>query len=154
MAARGRYNDWLSDRWSEITTSWAIDGATANLAAEAYGRGQHSLATGDVHRSLSEMATAARNHPGHPDYETGLAWARYRVETAGGKDPTDLARRERMAAERATLGMRPWPRAQLTLALLCVADRDHDAARWHLREALAVDPSSPAARRLMARLGA
>ena len=153
IAARGRYNDWLRDRWTQLETQWAIDGAAAAAAAEAYGRAQQALTAGDVHRALSEMAGAARNHPGHPEYEAGLAWARYRVEVAGGKEQAEIARRERGIAERATLGMRPWPRALLALALLCVADRDPDSARWYLREALAIDPGSPAARQLMARLG-
>lgn len=153
MAARGRYNDWLRERWGDLVTCWALDGLTARTASEAFGRGQQALADGDVHRALSEMATAARHHPGHPDYETGLAWTRYRVATSSGQDPAGVARRERAHAERATAGTRPWPRALLALALLCVADGDHEAARWHLREALAVDPGSPAARRLMARLG-
>jgi hypothetical protein len=153
IAARGRYNDWLRDRWSQLETRWGIDSASASAAAEFYGRAQQALTAGDVHRALSEMAAAARNHPGHPEYEAGLAWARYRVEVAGGRDQAEIARRERGVAERATLGMRPWPRALLALALLCVADRDLDSARWYLREALAVDPSSPAARQLMARLG-
>lgn len=153
IAARGRYNDWLRERWSQLETSWAIEGAAATAAAESYARAQQALTAGDVHRALSEMAGAARNHPGHPEYEAGLAWARYRVEVAGGKDQATIARRERGVAERATLGMRPWPRALLALALLCVADRDPDSARWYLREALAIDPSSPAARQLMTRLG-
>jgi hypothetical protein len=153
IAARGRYNDWLRDRWTQLETQWAIENLAATAAAEAYGRAQQALTTGDVHRALSEMAAAARNHPGHPEYEAGLAWARYRVEVAGGRDQAEIARRERGVAERATLGMRPWPRALLALALLCVADRDPDSARWYLREALAVDPSSPSARQLMARLG-
>lgn len=153
IAARGRYNDWLRERWKQLETQWAIEGVAATAAAEAYGRAQQALTAGDVHRALSEMAAAARNHPGHPEYEAGLAWARYRVEVAGGRDQAEIARRERGVAERATLGMRPWPRALLALALLCVADRDPDSARWYLREALAVDPGSPAARQLMARLG-
>ena len=153
VAARGRYNDWLRERWSQLESTWAVEANAANAAAEAYGRAQQALTAGDVHRALSEMATAARNHPGHPEYEAGLAWARYRVEVAGGKDQAEIARRERKVAERATAGMRPWPRALLALALLCVADRDLDSARWYLREALAIDPSSPAARQLMARLG-
>lgn len=153
VAARGRYNDWLRDKWSTLESTWAVDSTAATAATEAYGRAQQALTAGDVHRALSEMAVAARNHPGHPEYEAGLAWARYRVEVAGGKDQAQIARRERGVAERATLGMRPWPRALLALALLCVADRDLDSARWCLREALAIDPSSPAARQLMARLG-
>lgn len=153
IAARGRYNDWLRDHWSEVTTSWAIDAAAARAAAEAYARAQHALAKGDPHRALSEAAAAARQHPGHPDYETGLAWTRYRVDVIGGADAAASARRERAAATAATCGTRPWPRALVALALLCLADRDPDAARWHLREVLEIDPQSPAARQLMTRLG-
>lgn len=153
LPSRGRYNDWLRDHWSEIRTSWALDAAVTRAAAEAYARAQHALAAGDPHRALSEAAAAARHQPGHPDYETGLAWARYRVEVIGGADAAVAARREREIATRAVLGTRPWPRALVALALLCIADRDADSARWHLREVLAIDPSSPAARQLMTRLG-
>jgi len=153
LPSRGRYNDWLRDHWSEIRTSWAIDAAATRAAAEAYARAQHALAAGDPHRALSEAAAAARHQPGHPDYETGLAWARYRVEVIGGADAAAAARRERQVATLATLGTRPWPRALVALALLCIADRDADSARWHLREVLTIDPASPAARQLMTRLG-
>jgi len=153
IASRGRYNDWLRDHWSEIRTAWAIDATATRTAGEAYARAQHALAAGDPHRALSEAAAAARLHPGHPDYETGLAWARYRVEVIGGADAAAAARRERKVATAATAGVRPWPRALVALALLCIADRDPDSARWHLREVLAIDPASPAARQLMTRLG-
>jgi len=153
LAARGRYNDWLRGRWHELRTAWAIDANASRAGAEAFARAQHALGAGDVHRALSEAAAAARHHPGHPDYETGLAWARYRVDVIGGADPIASARRERAIATAATCGVGPWPRALVALALLCVADRDPDAARWHLREVLAVDPDSPSARRLIARLG-
>ena len=153
IAARGRYNDWLRTRWSELRTAWAIDADSATSAAEAYTRAQHALAGGDVHRALSEAAAAARHHPGHPDYEAGLAWTRYRVDVIGGADAAVAAHRERVVATAATCGVRPRPRALIALALLCVADRDPDAARWHLREVLAIDPQSPAARQLFARLG-
>lgn len=152
LAARGRYNDWLREHWREIRTRWAIDRNAAAAAAAAFARAQQALAKGDVHRALSESAVAARHHPGHPDYETGLAWARYRVDVIGGADPAAAARRERAVATAATLGCRPWPRALVALALLCVADRDPEAARWHLREVLAIDPQQPAARQLLARL--
>jgi hypothetical protein len=153
LATRGRYNDWLREHWSEVTTTWAKDAGAVDAGAEAFARAQHALAKGDPHRALSEAATAARHHPGHPDYETGLCWARYRVEVIGGAEAGAAAKRERAAATAATRGVRPWPRALVALALLCIADRDPEAARWHLREVLAIDPHSPAARQLMTRLG-
>ena len=154
IAARGRYNDWLRSRWHELRTSWAIDGAAAEAAVEAWQRGQRALGAGDVHRAVGELAAAARNHPGHPDYEANLAWARYR--TAAGRDEADraeVARRERASAEAAYFGCRPWPRAMLALALLAAADGDPETARWHLQEALAIDPNMPAAQQLLSRLG-
>lgn len=152
-AARGRYADWLRQRGREVRTAWAIDAASIRAAAEAYQRGQQALAAGDPHRALSEHATAARFHPGHPEYETGLAWARYRVEVAAGRAHPELARRERVVADAAIVGSRPWPRALVTVALLCAAEGDPEAARWRLREALAVDPTSASARALLTRLG-
>ena len=116
-------------------------------------RGLRALGDGDVHRALSDMATACRHHPGHPEYEVHLCWARYRVEVAAGKDKAALARSERAKAKAALAGTRPWPRAQVALALLCAADGDIEAARWHVGEALAVDPSLPAAQQLYQRLG-
>ena len=153
-AARGRYTDWLRQKSGELRTAWAIDMTAARAAAEAYARGQQALSSGDPHRALSEHATAARFHPGHPDYETGLAWARYRVEVAANRARPESARRERVVAEAAIVGSRPWPRALVTCALLCAAEGDPDSARWHLREALAVDPNSAGARTLLARIGA
>jgi hypothetical protein len=153
IAARGRYNDWLRGRWSEIRSVWAIEGAAAQAAAEAWQRGQRALGEGDVHRAVGELAAAARNHPGQPEYEANLAWARFRV--AIGREDADraaLARRERATAEAAMWGTRPWPRANVALALLCAADSDAESARWHLSEALSVDPNLPAAQQLMQRL--
>lgn len=152
-AARGRYTDWLRARLPELRTAWAIDVGQARAAAEAYARGQQALAGGEPHRALSELASAARLHPGHPDYETGLCWARYRVEVAANRAHPELAHRERAVAEAAIVGSRPWPRALVTTALLCAAEADVDSARWHLREALAADPSAAGARALLARLG-
>jgi hypothetical protein len=50
-------------------------------------------------------------------------------------------------------GRRPQPQALVAFALLCLADGDADAARWHAMEASRLDPELPAARRLLARLG-
>ena len=154
IAARGRYNDWLRSRWSELRSRWMIDGPAQTAAVEAFARGQRALGAADVHRAVGEFAAAARNHPGHPDYEANLAWARYRV--AAGRADADrakVARRERENAEASMWGCRPWPRAMLALALLCAADGDPDSARWHLQEALSIDPNLPAAQQLLARLG-
>jgi hypothetical protein len=154
IAARGRYNDWVRSRWGELRTLWAVEINAARTAAEAYGRAQKALGDGDVHRAIGELATACRNFPGHPEYESGLCWARYRVQVGAGKDRAVVARSEREKAEGYLAGTRPWPRALLALALLCAADSDPEAARWHLREALEIDASLPAARQLLARLGA
>lgn len=154
IAARGRYNDWVRARWKELRTVWAVEIAAARAAAEAYARGQRALGEGDIHRAIGELAAACRNFPGHPEYETGLCWMRYRLQIDGGKDRATAARAERGNAERYLAGTRPWPRALLALALLCAADSDPDAARWHLREALSIDPTLPAAQQLLARLGA
>lgn len=152
-AARGRYNEWLRPRLRDLRTTWALDSASVRAAAEAYARGHQAQTAGEPHRALSELATAARCHPGHPDYETGLAWARYRVEVAAGRGVPELARRERVIAEAAMAGGRPWPRALVTVALLCAAEAEPDGARWYLREALAIEPGSTGARALLARLG-
>src|SRR5262249_45131397 len=122
-------------------------------AAEAFARGQHHLADGDVHRAMGELATACRYHPGHPDYETNLAWARYRVQVASGRDQVEAATHERELVESVLLGCRVWPRALVALALLCVAAGDVGSARWHLRSALVADPNLPAAVQLARRLG-
>lgn len=152
IAARGRYQDWLASRWSELRTHWTIDAAAYRAGVEAWQRGQRALGAGDIHRAVGDFAAAARNHPGHPEYEANLAWARYRV-AGPDVDRAAVARRERAAAEAAYWGTRPWPRAMLALALLCAADGDPDTARWHLQEALAIDPNLPAAQQLLARLG-
>jgi hypothetical protein len=153
IAARGRYNDWVRARWSELRTTWAVELGAARAAADAYTRAQKALGDGDVHRAVGELATACRNFPGHPEYESGLCWARYRTQVSAGKDRAATARTERQNAEATLAGTRPWPRALLALALLCAADSDPEAARWHLREALSIDPSLPAARQLLQRLG-
>jgi hypothetical protein len=153
MAARGRYNDWLRSRWRELRSSWTVETSAVEAATEAWQRGQRALGAGDLHRAVGDFAAAARNHPGHPDYEANLAWARYRSATARpDADRAAIARRERGNAEAAYFGCRPWPRAMLALALLCAADGDPDTARWHLTESLAIDPNQPAAQQLLARL--
>jgi len=152
-AARGRYHDWLRQKLPELRTVWAVDPNAAQTAADYYVRGQRSLGEGDVHRAMSELATACRNVPGHPEYEAYLAWARYRVQVASGRDRGECALAERRTIEPILLGCRPWPRALVALALICAAGGDPDSARWHLHGALTVDPTLPAAVQLAARLG-
>ena len=152
IPARGRYHDWLRERLPDLRTSWALEDNPIKSSGEAFVRGQQCLADGDVHRAMSEFASACRFHPGHPEYETNLAWTRYRVQVAAGKDRHAVAREERLRAEAAVVGTKPWPRAQLALALLCAADGDSDAAQFQLQNALAADPSLVAAHQLLQRL--
>ncbi|HEX5064453.1 MAG TPA: hypothetical protein VFV99_33990, partial [Kofleriaceae bacterium] len=152
-AMRGRYTEWLRQHLAEIDTVWAIEEHRIKDAAEAFARGQQTLASGDVHRAMGEFARACRNHPGHPDYEANLAWVRLRVQVAAGKDQREVAAEERQNVEAYLAGRRPWPRALVALALLCAAAGDADAARWHLHIALQIDPNVPAAAQLAQRLG-
>jgi hypothetical protein len=152
-ALRGRYAEWLRAHLHELTSVWALDAAALETAAEAFARGQHSLAAGDAHRAMGDFAMACRHHPGHPDYEATLAWVRFRVQIAAGKDPHETALAGRHDVESHLLGCRPWPRALVALALLCAAGGDAEAARWHLHISLQLDPNAPAARQLAQRLG-
>jgi hypothetical protein len=152
-AQRGRYHDWLRQKMRELRTVWAIEPAAAAAGATHYVRGQQALGEGDVHRAMSELAAACRHFPGHPEYEAYLAWARYRVQTASGRDRAEAAAAERRTIESLLLGCKPWPRALLALALICAAGGDPDSARWHLHGALTVDPTLPAAVQLAKRLG-
>jgi hypothetical protein len=153
IASRGRYHDWLRQKLPDLRTVWAVDPGDAKSAVDAYARGQQSLGEGDVHKAMGELATACRFHPGHPDYEASLAWARYRVQVASGRDRIEGAIAERRVVENLLLGCRPWPRALVALALLCMAAGDTDSARWHLHVAISVDPNVPAAAQLAQRLG-
>ena len=152
-AQRGRYHDWLRSKGGELRTVWAIEPSAVHAARDAFARGQKALGEGDAHRAMSELATACRHAPGVPDYEANLAWARYRVQVGSGRDRAEAAQTERKIVEQYLLGCRPWPRALVALSLLCLAAGDADSARWHLRTALAVDPSLPAAAQLAQRLG-
>lgn len=152
-AARGRYHDWLRDRMATLTTVWAVDPQVVPAAADAFRRGQASLGTSDVHRAMSELAMACRLFPGHPEYEANLAWARYRVQVAAGKDKVQAALVECKLVEEQLHGCRPWPRALVALALLAASGGDVDSARWHLSVALQADPTLPAAQQLAVRLG-
>jgi hypothetical protein len=152
-AARGRYMDWVRQNLAQLDTVWAIDERAIRDAAESFVRGQQTLGSGDVHRAMGEFARACRNHPGHPDYEANLAWVRFRVQIASGKDQHETAVAERKSVEEHLSGRRPWPRALVALALLCAAAGDAEAARWHLHIALQLDPNAPAAQQLAKRLG-
>src|SRR5258706_12152571 len=147
-ALRGRYADWLSEHLPDLESVWAISEESITLAAESFERGQRSLSTGDAAKAMGDLAMACRHHPGHPDYEANLAWVRFRVQVAAGKDQHETARRERESVEAWLTGRRPWPRALVALALLCAAGGDADAARWHLHVALQIDPNVPAAAQL------
>ena len=152
-AQRGRYHDWLRQKLPELRTIWAIEPTAVQTAAAAFARGQRNLGEGDAHKAMGDLATACRHFPGHPDYESSLAWARYRVQVASGRDRVEAAVAERAVLDRLLLGCRPWPRALVALALLCAAGGDVEAARWHVRVALAIDPTVPAAAQLAQRLG-
>lgn len=150
---RARYHRWLAQQPS-VRTEWAASAVNPIHGAQMMARGQKSLLAGELFKAVSDMAAACRMHPHHPDYEASLAWARYRAEASRDKeDRAVLARREREVAEASLEGHRPWPRALLALGLLCVAEGDADAARWHLHEALACDPNLPAAKQMLARIG-
>ncbi len=152
-AQRGRYHDWLRQNLPQMKTVWALDPGAATAAAEAFARGQASLGEGDAHKAMRDMAFACRQFPGHPEYEANLAWVRYRVQVASGKDRVQAAIAERKAIEDLLLGCRVWPKALVALALLSTAAGEPDSARWHLHLALLADPSLPAAHQLAQRLG-
>ncbi|MBT8496406.1 MAG: hypothetical protein KJO07_25390 [Deltaproteobacteria bacterium] len=152
-ATRGRYNDWLQEHFDSLTSEWATGDKNQERAEDFYARGQKALVEGDSHGAVSNFAGAARAYPGHPDYECSLLWARFRSDIERGHDRATRARELRAEAETFNVGRRPWPRALVALALLCAADGDSGAARWHAHEALTINPRLPAARRLWKRLG-
>lgn len=151
IASRGRYNDWLTSRRERLRTTWAQN-VDRKRAEEAFAKGQKALIDGEPFAAVSAMAKACRDHPDHPDYEASLAWANHRAALARGEDGEASARKERAYAYEALAGRRPWPRGLVALALLCVADGDPEAARWHLHEALRCDPNLPAARQILRRI--
>lgn len=151
-ASRGRYNDWLQKNGGSLRTEWAVGMRDSRRAEGAYARGQKLLVDGDPHGAVSQFAAAARAYPDHPDYECSLLWARFRSDIARGVEREESASKYRREAEAYNLGKRPWPRALVALALLCAADGDSGAARWFVREALEIDSSLPAARKLWNRL--
>jgi hypothetical protein len=152
-SARGRYNEWLAQNAGRLRSEWTKGPYDSDVSEEHFATGQKALMEGDAFGALSSFAAAARTWPDYPDYEVSLCWARFRAEIQRGKDRDELVKKERAQAEAALVGRRPWPRALVALALLCAADGEPDAAKWHLSEALAIDPRLAAARSLLARLG-
>jgi hypothetical protein len=148
---RANYNDAIGARRAQLRSPWTFEAQEAKADAE-FRRGQASLVAGDVFKAVSAFASACRAHPEHPVYEASLCWARYRAEMTRGKQREEIVGKERQAAENALWGRRPFPQALVALALLCAADGDAESARWHLQEALAINPNLPAARQLWARL--
>jgi hypothetical protein len=153
LGTRHQYDEMLDARPPDQLSVWAGRKASVDAAETFYARGQRALVAGDAFKAVSELAAACRSFSDHPVYEVTLAWTRYRAELSRGKEPAEVAPVERATAEQMLAGRRPWPRALVPLAMLCAADNDADAARWHIREALTCDPTLPAARQLLARLG-
>jgi len=151
---RKRYSEWVAAQGGKLQSHWMVRADDARRAADNLALGQKALLEGNVFKAVSDMAAACRLHQQHPAFEASLCWARYRAEVSSGKDRDAVAKRERAIAERALAGCRPWSRALLALGLLCTAGGDPEAARWHLREALTVDPNLPAAKQILARLRA
>lgn len=147
-----RYVLYLRGKGIDLERAYADRGIDPAGAEDAFGFGQRALSAGDVFKAVSSFAAAARKLPDHPDYEAYLAWARYRADVQRGADKDATAARERDAALAACAGRQPRPRASLALGLLCAAAGDADAARWHLAEALALDPELAHARQLLDRM--
>jgi hypothetical protein len=146
------YDGNIVAKRNELKSPWAFDIQNAGAAEDFFRKGQAALVAGEAFKAVSSMAGACRSHPEHPDYEVSLCWARFRAEIERGGDRERLIGKERTTAESHLVGRRPWPRALVALALLCAADGDSDSARFHLKEALAVDPNLPAAKQLLGRL--
>jgi hypothetical protein len=150
---RANYDDAIEARRSELRSPWAFEVYEGNNAEERFRQAQAHLVAGDAFKAVSSFASTCRAHPEQPEYEAYLCWARYRAELARGKPSDEVAGVERKKAEEWLVGRRPWPRALVALAFLCAADGDRDAARFHLHEALRVNPNLPAAKQLLSRIG-
>ena len=151
--ARHYYDQMLASRPQDSLTPWSSGAVNPQEGEVHFRAGQKALVDGDAYRGVSEFAAACRNFSDHPDYEVSLSWARYRAAVARGTAREEVIGKERAAAEKMLEGRRPWPRAMVALALLCASDNDANAARWHLTEALRINPDLPAARQLLNRLG-
>lgn len=150
---RASYDESIESRRNQLKSPWAFEVADPSVAQDFFRQGQAALVAGEAFKAVSSIAGACRNHPGHPNYEAYLCWARFRAEVERGGERSELSAKERAIAEESLVGRGPWPRALVALALLCAADADPHSARYHLDEALSVDPNLPAAKQLLARLG-
>jgi hypothetical protein len=152
LVDRANYDDSIDSRRAQLKSPWAFEVSDPSVAEEFFRRGQAALIAGEAFKAVSGIAGACRNHPDHPNYEAYLCWVRFRAEVDRGGNREELIGKERQIAEHALLGRRPWPPALVALALLCAADNDAYSARYHLHEALSVDPNLPAAKQLLGRL--
>ena len=149
---RTRYDQAMEANRAKLTSPWAFEVVDSRAAEEYFRRGQAAMVAGEPFKAVSAIAGACRNHSDHPDYEVSLCWAQFRAEVARGGERDELISKHRKVAEAHVVGRRPWPRALVALALLCSADDDADSARYHLQEALSVDPNLPAAKQMLGRL--
>ncbi len=149
---RAKYDHYLTANESELQGVWAFGNQQIEAAEEYFRRGQAALVAGEVFKAVSSLAGACRSFPDNADYEISLCWAEFRAEMERGADRAQVIGKRRADAEAHLVGRRPWPRALVALALLCAADSDAPAARYHLTEALTVDPNLPAAKQLLGRL--
>ena len=149
---RAKYETLVNARRNELQSPWAFDIEDTEVAEEFFRRGQAALVAGEAFKAVSSLAGACRKHPDNADYEVSLCWAEFRADMERGADRAQVIGEKRATGESHLVGRRPWPRALVALALLCAADSDSAAARYHLTEALTVDPNLPAAKQLLGRL--
>lgn len=151
LVDRANYDDWLDSQDEQLKSSWAFDYEDPERASDAFAKGQHALVQGEAFSAVSNFAAACRAHPDNADYETYLCWAKFRAAKTN-ESSNELLETCRTKAEVALLGRRPWPQALIALALLSAAAGDTAGARYHLEEALLVEPQLAAAKALLARL--
>jgi CheY-like chemotaxis protein/tetratricopeptide (TPR) repeat protein len=147
-----RYFYWLVEHGVDVGAELQERRMKRQEAEECFGRGTVALTEGDAFRAVSQLAQAARIDPDNPDYEAYAAWARYMAELARGNDTLPAVVRGLAHVEQAMLGRRPRPRALYAMGLLAQVAADLDAARNHLRDAIACDPTLHPAQRALARL--
>ncbi len=147
-----RYFYWLIEHGVDLQEHLSERRMKRAEAEECFQRGTQALAEGDAFRAISQLAQAARIDPDNPDYEAYAAWARYMAELARGNDTLQAVARGLAHVEHSMLGRRPRPRALYAMGLLAQVAGDLDAARNHLRDAIACDPGLHAAQRALTRL--
>ena len=147
-----RYFFWLVEQGIDLQPRMQEWRVKRPEAEDYFLRGTQALAEGDAFRAVSQLAHAARIYPDDPDYEAYAAWARYMAELARGNDTREAVVRGLHHVEQAMLGRRPRPRALYAMGLLAQVAGDLDAARQHLRDALACEPHMVGAQRALARL--